>query len=68
MFKKILLDWVKDALMAMGGSLIATGLVLIATPESDPRVLSLCLVLGVLMMMGKLVLSLATALSDSTGE
>lgn len=54
--------------MAMGGSLIATGLVLIATPQSDPRLLALCLVLGILMMVGKLVLSLATALSNPKGE
>lgn len=68
MFQLIILRWVEEALMAMGGSLIATGLVLIATPQSDPRLLALCLVLGILMMVGKLVLSLATALSNPTGE
>ncbi|EMB2823985.1 TPA: hypothetical protein ACGR4O_004884 [Pseudomonas aeruginosa] len=68
MFQLIILRWVEEALMAMGGSLIATGLVLIATPQSDPRLLALCLVLGILMMVGKLVLSLATALSNPKGE
>lgn len=68
MLIKILLHWVEEALMAMGGSLIATGLVLIATPSSEPFVLALSLVLGVLMMASKLVLSLALAISNPKGE
>ncbi len=57
MFKKKILVWIRDALIGVGCSVLATGFIGIITPGTAPFAIAFCLVLGVILPVLGLVVS-----------
>lgn len=57
MFKKKFIAWAKDSIVGVGCSLLAAGFVGIITPGTYPLAISVCLVVGNLLLVLGFVLS-----------
>lgn len=57
MFKKKILAWIRDVLIGVGCSVLATGFIGIITPGTVPFAIAFCLVMGVIMLVIGLVVS-----------
>lgn len=55
-FNKVL-EWLRETIVGVGCSLLAAGFVGIITPGSHPLTISVCLVVGIVMILGGLVVS-----------
>lgn len=57
MFKKKILVWLRDTLIGLGCSILATGFIGIITPGTSPFAIAFCLVIGVILPILGLVVS-----------
>lgn len=65
MFLKVFLSWFRNFLMAVGGSLLAAGLVGFVTPDTAPFPMVFTLVTGLVMVMLSLILSVLRLIPGS---
>ncbi|GAA0419650.1 hypothetical protein BOO94_23600 [Pseudomonas sp. FSL W5-0299] len=57
MFKRKILVWLRDALIGLGCSVLATGFIGIITPGTAPFAIAFCLVVGLILPVLGLVVS-----------